>query len=293
MSPSRRAMRRPPSPLPWIAASLTVLAGALPALALPADPPPSGADLGKVLADRAAAVVTVQVVVQIKMGGEMGSQMGEKQEFQTEASCVVIDPNGLVLCSNTLLGGYMSLIQRVMGGSKMEMTATPTQLKVLFADEAKPLEAKLLVRDTDLDLAWLQVKAPEGKKFAYVDLARSATPKVGDPFVAIRRLDKFFDRTATVYEGRIGGTVKKPRTLYVPTATAESSLGLPALSPTGEVLGILVLQFPDEAGDLDAGPFGRLETSARVQDLIRGFILPAADVVKATKRAAESGKSGK
>jgi len=177
----------------------------------------------------------VQVVVQVKMTGEMGSSMGEKQEFQTEASCVVIDPDGLVLCSNTLLGGYMSLIERVTGG-RMEMTATPTQIKVLVADEPKPLEAKLLVRDSDLDLAWLQVKAPAGKKFTYVDLAKSATPKVGDPFFAIRRLDKFFDRTATVYEGRIGGTVKKPRTLFVPTATAESSLGLPALGPAGEVL---------------------------------------------------------
>jgi S1-C subfamily serine protease len=264
------------------------------ALPLAAQPAGAGVDLARILAERAPAVVSVQVVVQVKMGGEMGSSLGEKQEFQTEASCVVIDPKGLVLCSNTLLGGYMSLIQRVMGG-KMEMTATPTQIKVLVADEPKPLEAKLLVRDSDLDLAWLQVKAPEGKTFAYVDLGRSATPKVGDPFVAVRRLDKFFDRTPTVYEGKIGGTIKKPRTLYVPTATAESSLGLPALSPSGEVLGILVLQFPDSGSDLSdgSGPFGRLEASARVQELVRGFILPAADVVKATKRALDSGKSGK
>jgi len=263
---------------------------ALPALPLAAQPAPP--DLAKVLAERAPAVVTVQVVVQIKMGGEMGSALGEKQEFQTEASCVAIDPKGLVLCSNTVLGGYMSVVQRAMGG-KVEMTATPTQIKVFVADDPKPLEAKLLVRDSDLDLAWLQVTAPEGRTFAYVDLARSATPKVGDPFIAVRRLDKYFDRTPTVYEGKIGGTIKKPRTLYVPTATAESSLGLPALSPAGEVLGILVLQFPDSGSDLgdSGGPFGRLETSARVQELVRGFILPAADVLKATKRATESGKA--
>jgi hypothetical protein len=282
---SRRSPRRILRRLAWTALFLTLstlLAGALP---LRAEAPAAGVDLAKVLAEDAPAIVTVQVVVQIKMSGEMGSAIGEKQEFQTEASCVVIDPSGVVLCSNTLLGGYMSLIQRVMGG-KMDMTATPTQIKVLLADEAKPLEAKLLVRDSDLDLAWLQVKAPEGKKLAYLDLAKSAAPKVGDPFVAVHRLDKFFDRTATVFEGRIGGMVKKPRMLFVPTGAVEMSLGLPALSPSGEVLGILVLQFPDEAGLGDsAGPFSRLETSARVQELIRGFILPAADVLKATKRA--------
>ena len=288
-------VRRPPTQ-PILPRSLrrraALLLAAVPLLAVPLAAQPPAADLAKVLADRAPAVVTVQVVVQVKISGEMGSSLGEKQEFQTEASCVVIDPKGLVLCSNTLLGGYMSLIQRVMGG-KAEMTATPTQIKVLVADEPKPLEAKLLIRDSDLDLAWLQVTAPAGKTFAYVDLSRSATPKIGDPFVAIRRLDKFFDRTPTVYEGKIGGTIRKPRTLYVPTATAESALGLPALSPAGEVLGILVLQFPDSGSDLSdsGGPFGRLETSARIQELVRGFILPAADVVKATKRAIESGKT--
>ncbi len=278
------------TPLRRLAPMLPMLAFAGSLAAQPAGP---GIDLAKVLAERAPAVVTVQVVVQVKMSGKMGSSMGEKQEFQTEASCVVISPAGLVLCSNTLLGGYMSLIQRVMGG-KIEMTATPTQIKILLADEPKPLEAKLLVRDSDLDLAWLQVKAPEGKTFAYVDLSRSATPKVGDPFVAVRRLDKFFDRTPTVYEGKIGGTIRKPRTLFVPTSTAESALGLPALSASGEVLGILVLQFPDSGSDLSesGGPFGRLETSARVQELVRGFILPAADVLKATKRATESAKTG-
>ncbi len=288
MSPRRTTIlpgRRAAALLAFVA--LAVLRG----LSLAAQP--AAPDLAKILAERAPAVVTVQVVVQIKMSGEMGSSMGEKQEFQTEASCTVIDPKGLVLCSNTLLGGYMSLIQRLMGG-KVEMTATPTQIKVLVADDPKPLDAKLLVRDSDLDLAWLQISVPAGRTLAYVDLSRAAAPKVGDPFVAVRRLDKFFDRTPTVYEGKIGGIIRKPRTLYVPTATAESALGLPAISPAGDVLGILVLQFPDEGSSLSdsGGPFGRLETSARMQELVRGFILPAAEVLKATKRATESAKTG-
>jgi hypothetical protein len=117
---------------------------------------------------------------------------------------------------------------------------------------------------------------------------------VGDPFVAVRRLDKYFDRTATVFEGKIGGTIKKPRTLYVPTAATEAALGLPVLTPAGEALGILVFQFPDEGeGSEGGGIFGRMGESARLQDLGRGFILPAADVVKATKRALESGKAGR
>ena len=60
-------------------------------------------------------------------------------------------------------------------------------------------------------------------------------------------------------------------------------------------LGILVLQYPDAEGDASeaGGLFGRLGASARMQDLARGFILPAADVLKATKRALDSGKAGK
>src|SRR4051812_13290367 len=163
-------------------------------------------DLGKLLDRNAAALVTVQLVLQVKVSGPMGQLMGDAQELESETVCTIIDPKGLLVCSNTQLSGYMGVMQRVTGrmGAQSEFTATPTQIKVLVADEAKPWAAKLLVRDTDLDLAWLQIENGGGRSFSHIDFSHGVVPRVGDSIFAIRRLDKFFDRVPALLESRVG-----------------------------------------------------------------------------------------
>jgi hypothetical protein len=248
--------------------------------------------LSKLLESNADAVITVQFVIQVKMSGTLGGLMGEAQEYETEAVCVVIDPKGLVLCSNTQLGGFTDVMARVMGrmGADSDVAATPTQIRTLVAGEAKPLPARLLVRDTDLDLAWLQIDAGADRRFSYIDFAKGAKPEVGAPVFALRRLDKFFDRSPSLLEGRIGGVTSKPRTLYIPTGSIETNLGLPILTPRGEAVGILILQLPEEGGAPSGGRVSleMMGWSSRMQSISRGVILPASEVVKATQRATAS-----
>jgi hypothetical protein len=251
-----------------------------------------GADLAKVLDQNAPALVTVQLVLQVRMSGPMAQVMGESQGLEAETVCPMIDAQGLILCSNTQLNGYTGIMQRVTGrmGFSSDLSASPSQIKVLVSGEAKPLAARLVVRDTDLDLVWLQIEEPGDRQFPYIDFARSATPRIGENVFALRRLDRFFDRNPALLETRIGGVTQKPRLLYIPSASFEGNLGLPILTTGGQPVGLLVLQVPDDAGLHEVSGFSleMMLWSARMQDIGRGVILPAEEILKATRRAMAS-----
>lgn len=245
-------------------------------------------DYRKLLRDKSSALVTIKFVLKIKMGGMMAG-MGD-QESENEISGVMIEPKGLVLCSNTKLGGFTAVMSRMMGSMGGNISATPTDLKVLIGDDVEGREAKLLARDSELDLAWVKLKAPGDKPFDYVDFAKGVKPDIGQRIVATRRLGKYFARTAVVAEGRITGITKKPRDLYVPSMDIALAHGLPVYMPDGRVVGFTVMQMPDSE-DGAANPMALLSNLSSMQDMMSGLILPAADIAKATRRALESSET--
>lgn len=255
-----------------------------------------GADISKLLDRNAAALVTVQLVLQVKISGPIGQLMGDTQDLESEAVCTLINPKGLILCSNTQLNSYIGVMQRVIGsmGAQSDFTATPTQIKILVADETKPWAARLLVRDTDLDLAWLQIENAGDRSFSYIDFSQSVEPRIGDPIFAIRRLDKFFDRVPALLESRVSSVTQKPRALLIPTGSFDTSLGIPVMSASGQAVGLLVLQLPDErrASERSGLSLETMNWSSRMQDVSHGVILPAKDVMKATRRALASLEGG-
>ena len=105
------------------------------------------------------AFVTVKFVLKVQ------NQYGNR-ESEAEMTGVMIDPSGLVLCGNTKLGS--ARMARSLGGS-----ATPTDIKVLIGDDTEGLEARVLARDSELDLAWVQIKKPGDRKFVALDLSKS------------------------------------------------------------------------------------------------------------------------
>jgi len=243
------------------------------------------AEYGRWMAEKAPALVTVKYVLKVKMGGMFGG--GDDEETDSEITGVVIDPSGLVLCSNTQLGGVFSMMGQFMGPMAAGMTITPTDIKVLVGDDTEGIEAKLVARDTELDLAWVRISEPGERKFAACDLARSAEAKIGHRLFGVRRMGKYFDRAVTVSECRVGGITKKPRELYVPSGAVSGAAGLPLFNAEGLPVGIVVMQMPDTEGE-EANPLSMLGGLLGMQDSFGGLILPAAEVVKATKRALET-----
>lgn len=228
------------------------------------------ADEGAMLRDAAtkfaAPFVTIKFV--LKMEGQFGDR-----ENETEATGVMIEPDGLVLASSSQLG--TPRFMRQFGNAR------PTDLKVLIGDDTEGLPATVMARDTELDLAWVKLKEPSKKKLEYMDLTKSGKPQVGDSLVFLRRMGKYFDRAVTVGQFRVAGKTTKPRELIVPGGGASLEPGLPAFTAQGEVVGFVVLQLPD-AEELESN-FGAFAGLGR--DIGSGLILPTADVIKATERA--------
>lgn len=234
-------------------------------------------DYQKVLQDRSPSFVTIKFVLQVKMGG-----MGDN-ESEMEITGVMIDPKGLVLTSNTQLGGIGGMM-RQMG---REITTTPTAIKVLVGEDTEGLDARLIARDSELDLAWVQIKEPGDKKFTYINLSSGTQAKPGQALIGIRRAGKFLDRIPVLVESRVAGVAKKPREMYVPTLPLSSVLGLPVFTADDKVLGVAIMQMPTE-DEQDQNPAAMFSRMSSMQEMMYGFVLPAKDVIEATQRAKQT-----
>ncbi len=241
------------------------------------------------VAERADVMVTVKFVLKLKMPGGAGDR-----EIEGEATCLLIDADGLVLCSNTEVGGYVSLMSQLMGrgAGSFDVTATPRDIEVLLEGRSEGLESRILARDTERDLAWIQIDGDlEGSDVAVLDLSDSVELAPGDRFYRLRRMDKFFGAVPLVTEGVVAGVVSKPRKLLVPSEPASGGFGLPVFNAEGRLVGITVIQTPaaeDQIGGMLAGGMSFLGSAAKIQDMVGGLILPAAELAKATKLARES-----
>ncbi len=263
-----------------LAASMIALAGSAtlaPARVFPGptpSPAPAADDAGatyKHLMDGVGpAMVTIKFVMKME-GGRGGGEEGQDMEV----TALMMEPAGLVLVSNIKMGGF---------ASRMGMTANPTNIKVLIGDDTEGLRAKILARDSDLDLCWVQIDddKAKGKTFTAVDFAGGTNAALGDKLYLVQRMGKFFDHALNVSEGRVGGTVKKPRSLLVPTgfgAGPRELLGTAMFNADGKVIGLNIAQFPDKE-DMEGGESGGEGNSGVL-------LLPAAEVVKATVRGKE------
>ena len=227
-------------------------------------------DYQKLLTEKSPALVTVKFVLKVKMG-----QLGDN-EAETEVTAVMIDPKGLVLCSNTETGGKLGRVGR-------GISAALTDIRVLIGEDTQGLEAELMARDSELDLAWVKIKQPGDKPFAFIDFAKSARPRLGQRMLTVERMGKYFGRAARIGEMRVSAVTKKPRELIVPGGESVS-LGLPVFTASGDIVGIGVAQSPasDDAGE------SALDSESDTADSSTSLILPADEVVKATARARES-----
>ncbi len=226
-------------------------------------------DYESLVAKRAPVLVTVKFVLKTQGG------FGDREE-ESEITAIMIDAGGLVLCSNTALAGPRFL-QRFS-------RATPTHIKVLVGEDTEGLDGELVTRDSELDLAWVRIKEPGDRTFAHLDLSSASKPRIGQRLLGLRRMGKYFGRAVVVSEGRLGGQAAKPRNLYVPVGGLDVSVGLPVFTVDGTVLGVVVVQMP-EHGELENNPRSFMDAG---RDMFGGLILPAGDVLKATRRAMEA-----
>lgn len=209
----------------------------------------------------APAMVTVRFVMAYE-----GNDHTEEQEIDG----LVIDPRGVVLVSSAMM----------FGPEYLAMPARPRQIRIIPHGQSEALDAEVLVRDRELDLAWLRITAEndEPRNMPFVSFAADASPRLGQPVLQVWMLDRYFDRTPYVSEGRVAAIVAKPRDLFI--ASGEITIGLPVCDLRGDILGFGVLQLPDEqemAAMTSTNPYARM--------MFTRTMLPAARVAAATRQA--------
>jgi len=256
------------------ALSFSVLSGVCaPAhAAQPAKSDDAGAAYKRLMTSVGPALVTLKFVMKFEgAGSERFGEAGRDVEY----TALMMEPGGLVLVSNAKMGGL---------SARSGMAANPTNIRVLIGDDTEGLKGKILARDTDLDLCWVQIddEKAKGKTFEFVDFASGAPAEVGDRLFMVDRMGKFFDHALSVNEGRVGGKTRKPRALLVPTGFPGGPgqlLGSPMFNADGKVVGVNIVQLPDKE-DVEGGESGGEGNSGVL-------LLPASEVIKATARGKE------
>jgi hypothetical protein len=230
------------------------------------------------------AIVNVRVVIKMRMS--MGGRELQNTDDPVETVGTVIDPSGLTVLSLSALnpGAMMNRIMGNIGGSgqeRVEFGSEPTDVKIRLAD-GRELPAKIVLRDEDLDLAFLRPTAMPDKPLVAVNLEDSARPSLLDQIVILSRLGRVGGWAPAVSLQTITSIIERPRTFFVVETDAMGGMGTPAFTPSGKVVGLLTMR------SVQTGRPSMFSMSAGPENLgLLPVILPAADVLEIAKQADE------
>lgn len=195
-------------------------------------------DARKIVEASKDAVVTVDIVVDAKMTYNGKTDKAEEKHTTT---ATVIDPSGLAVTSLTQVSPDTAMDQSEKeDGYSYSIETKDIRMKTADGTE---ISADIVLRDPDLDLAFIRPKTKPEKPVPFVDMTSSATAQVLDQVVVVSRLGQAANRSAAATLDRIESVVTKPRTFYIINSNLHDELGVPAFAMDGKCLGVLVLRY--------------------------------------------------
>jgi hypothetical protein len=237
------------------------------------------ADKGReVFKQHQRAVVTVQVVQ--KMTYSSGGRTSEPQESKQDITGTVVDASGLTVLALSACDPSEMYKRMMSDTSRYKIESEVSDVKILL-DDGGEIPAEIVLRDKDLDLAFIRPKAKQTAAMAAVDLGKSAPAQVLDQVVTLNRLGRAAGRAHSASVERISAVVQKPRTFYIPDSTmTATALGSPAFALDGNIVGLIVMRTLTASSGPSMNNFR--------PDNATSIILPAEDVLKAAKQAPEA-----
>lgn len=192
-------------------------------------------------------VITVKVITRLRVIVE-GREMS-KTDNEVEAVATVIDPSGLVVLSNSSVDParvYREMLKQARtegeGLPKFNVETEISDIKMLLSD-GNELPAKIVMKDSDLDLAFIKPAAKLEKPVHALDLSKESKPDILDNIMILTRLGTVAGRIPSISMYRLEAIIKKPRTLYVIDQDVfQGKLGAPVFSLDGKVVGIFLLR---------------------------------------------------
>ncbi len=236
------------------------------ALFAPASVPAAPGVANDLVRRYADAIVGVELVVTVKV--KMGDREMPPREQRIEVNGTVVTPEGLTVTS---LAGVDPQVQfdamraAGMGSRGAELVGADfKEVKLRLAD-GQELPARFVLKDADLDLAFMAPEEPAaGRKFAHVALGEAVPGELLGTFYYVARASKALQRVPLVRSSEVMGVVEKPRRLYL---LSEQAAGSPMFDAGGRLLGISLQHFAN------GRPTGTV-------------VLPAGDIADIARQAA-------
>jgi hypothetical protein len=219
-----------------------------------------------VVAKRSDAVIVVLATVKLRINVG-GREQAADQAMQMNGT--ILDATGLTVFSLQQIQPDEAMTrmysrQMPSGGGKIEVTSEPSDIKMHLAD-GRELPAKLVLRDTDLDLAFIRPSEPLSAPLPFID-APSGKPSLLDTLTLVRRTNEATGWIAGASFANVELVIDKPRTYYQVAILGGGNSGSPLFDMAGRFVGVLLMR----------------DTGARVPGLA---ILPADDIREVAKQA--------
>ena len=226
------------------------------------------------------AVVTVQLVLKSKFS--VGGRGSESNESRQDVTGTMVDPSGLTVLSLSATDPGQLLQSMLSGGSdedsRFKMETELSDVKILL-DDGTELASEVVLRDRDLDLAFIRPKTKPSVTLSVLDLSKSSKADILDQIIALNRLGNSAGRAYSASVERISAIVQRPRLFYVPDSSlTTTTMGSPAFTLDGKVLGIFVMRALKGKGG------GGLNLMNLQAENFTGIILPAEEISKAVKQ---------
>lgn len=189
--------------------------------------------------DHANCVTWVSATVRVEVSA--GGRSMPPQEQKLEALGTIIAEDGLTVLSLSRVDPTATLLSRIRtpGGS---VNVNYTEVLLLMQDGTE-VPAKLLLKDTDLDLAYVLPIKKKGEKhqkrtFSHVPRSsKTKDPLPLDEVVSLGKLGRNLYRQSTLRKGWVNAVIEKPRKYFVIENTAP---GTPVFDKEANWLGIVV-----------------------------------------------------
>lgn len=166
------------------------------------------------------AVISIRAVVLMKQS--FGGQT-QDQESKAEITGVVIDPSGLTVTSASALDPSAIVAQMFSAmGAGAEGMKVEAEVKdaMLVLPDGTEIPADVVMKDTELDLAFIRPR-DQSKKFDAVTLQARAKPaQMLDDVFVIGRMSKLANRATSLTLGMVKAVVKGPREMLMPIVRA-------------------------------------------------------------------------
>ena len=202
------------------------------------------------------AVVGVRIVAKISIPGRESSQ-----EAKLDVIGLTVDATGLTVASLSGVDPSAKISQ--MAGREVQTEIA--DVKIVLADRTE-IPAALVLRDKDLDLAFVRPTEKLAKPATFIPLTATAKPEVMDQVIILARSLLTNRLEPIVGDVRIAAIADKPRLFYIGTPALQfNTPGAAVFSLDGKLIGQLLIQH---------SPKGAW-----------GVIIPAADIADSAKQA--------